>query len=121
MSFSVGAWLHDIPSTEYDVNGKRAIVRHLCFGPLETRIWYETMDGRYWRELHFIEGPQAGELYADSISQSEMLDVIKSEAALCIIFGDMDMNALLCSEIERIKSKARNLKFINCQIAQDGN
>ena len=108
MSFRVGEWLHDTPTTESNADGKRTIVRHLCFGSLETQIWYETMDGRYCRETHFIEGPQAGELYTDFISRSEMIDVIKSEIALCKIFGDMTLEVLLCSEMERIQSKARN-------------
>ena len=52
MGFWVGNWLHDPPSKEYDSTGKRAIIKHLCFGPVETQTWYESVDGQYYCELH---------------------------------------------------------------------
>lgn len=102
MSFRVGTWTHNAPDTEYSASGKRAIVKHLCFGPLETRIWYKLIDGRYCREIHFIEGLQAGERFTDFISKSEMLEVVESEIALCKKHGVIDMENLLQAEKEKI-------------------
>lgn len=102
MSFWVGSWLHDVPDTEYNDSGKRAIIKHLCFGPLETRIWYKLKDGQYSCETHFAEGIQDGEHFTDFISKSEMLEVIESEIVLCKKYGETDIAALLQAEKEEI-------------------
>lgn len=102
MGFRVGAWLHDAPDTGYNTSGKQAIVKHLCFGPLETQIWYKLKDGQYCREIHFIEGLQEGERFIDFISKSEMLEVIETEIALCIKHGETSLAALLQAEKEKI-------------------
>jgi len=102
MSFSIGAWLHDEPDTGYDASGKQAIVKHFCFDPLETRIWYKLIDGQYCCETHFIEGTQEGERFTDFISKSEMLAVIEAEIVLCKKHGETDMAAFLQAEKEKI-------------------
>lgn len=102
MGFTIGAWLHDAPDAGFDAGGRQAIVKHLCFGPLETRIWYKGADGRYCREIHVIEGPQAGERYTDYIDKSEMLAVIDGEIALCEQHGAPDLAARLQAEREKI-------------------
>ncbi len=102
MSFGVGTWIHDAPDTKYSASGKQAIVKHLCFAPLETRIWYKRIDGQYCCEIHFIEGLQAGEQFVDFISKSEMLEVIEGEIALCRKHGEINMEALLQAEKEKI-------------------
>lgn len=102
MNFIVGTWTHDAPDTEYSASGKQAIVKHLCFAPLETRIWYKLIDGQYCREIHFIEGLQAGERFTDFISKSEMLEVVESEIALCRKHGEIDMATLLQAEKKKI-------------------
>ncbi len=102
MGFCVGAWMHDAPDTEYDASGKQAIVKHVCFGPLETQIWYKRMDGQYCREIHFIEGLQEGERFTDFISKAEMLEVIEAEIALCKNHGETNLAALLQAEKEKI-------------------
>lgn len=102
MSFRVGTWIHDTPDTEYSTSGKQAIVKHLCFGPLETRIWYKLIDGQYCREIHFIEGLQAGEQFTDFISKSEMLKVVENEIALCKKHGEIEMETLLQAEKKKI-------------------
>lgn len=102
MGFMVGAWLHEAPDKEYNSSGKQAIVKHLCFGPLETQIWYKLKDGRYCREIHYIEGLQAGERYTDYIETSGMLEVIGDEIALCEKHNETDLAALLQVEREKI-------------------
>ena len=102
MSFRIGTWLHDAPDIGFDANGKRAIVKHLCFGPLETRIWYKLIDGRYCCEIHFIEGLQAGERYTDFIEKSKMLEVIDNEISLCKKYSETNLAALLQIEREKI-------------------
>lgn len=102
MGFWVGSWLHDIPDREFASDGKQVIVKHLCFGPLETRIWYKLEDGQYCREIHFIEGLQEGERCVDSISKSEMLKVIENEIDLCKKYNETDLSILLQAEKEKI-------------------
>ena len=102
MGLRIGAWWHDAPDIGFDASGKQAIVRHLCFGPLETRIWYKLIDGQYCREIHFIEGLQGGEQYIDFISKSEMLKVIEAEIILCKKHSETGLAALLQVEKEKI-------------------
>jgi len=102
MGFWVGDWLHNAPDTKYNANGKQSIVKHLCFGPLETRIWYKLTNGQYCREIHFIEGIQAGERFTDFISKTEMLEVIESEIVLCKKHNETNLALLFQAEKEKI-------------------
>ena len=102
MSFMVGTWLHDAPDVEYNASGKQAIVKHLCFGPLETHIWYKLKDGQYCYEIYFIEGLQQGEQFIDFISKPEMLEVIEAEIVLCKKYNDTSLANLLQIEKEKI-------------------
>ncbi len=102
MGFFVGSWLHDIPDTEFDAGGKQMIIKHLCFGPLETWLWYRLRDGRYCCEVHFIEGLQEGEQYTDFISKSEMLKIIEDEIALCKKYNEINLAVLLQTKKEKI-------------------
>ena len=97
MGFKIGTWWHDAPDIGFDTNGKQAIVRHLCFSPLETRIWYKLIDGQYCREIHFIEGLQGGEQYIDFISKSEMLKVMEKAR---IYAGRTAIKFRRCSQLE---------------------
>ena len=103
MGFWIGEWLHEGPDREFDAAGKRAVVKHLCFGSLETRIWYEFRDGQYCCEVHFIEGIQAGDVFSDRISKPEMMEVIRAEIALCQKHGERDMAAFFQAEIGRME------------------
>ena len=107
MGFFVGSWLHEIPSEDFNSDGKQIIIKHLCFGPLETWLWYRLKDGRYCREIHFIEGLQEGERYTDFISKSEMLKVIENEIELCKKYNEINLAALL--ERERRYLMARTV------------
>ncbi len=102
MSFWAGAWLHDAPDEAFDHTGKRVIVKRLCFGPAETQIWYEATDGQYFQELHIEEGIQAGERYVDVISKSAMLNVLKTEIALCEKYNEPEMSILFQTEKEKL-------------------
>ena len=102
MGLRIGAWLHDVPDTEYNASGKQAIVKHLCFGPLETQIWYKLIDGQYCHEIHFIEGLQEGERFTNFISRSEMIQVIEAEIVLCKKHSKPDLAALFQAEKEKI-------------------
>ena len=102
MGFWVDLWLHDIPDTEFDADGKQIIIRHLCFGPLTTRLWYKQSDGQYCCKIHFIEGFQDDEQYTDLISTSEMLRIIETEIDLCKKHGAADSATLLQVERENI-------------------
>jgi len=106
MNFRIGEWWHEAPNKKADATGKRAIVKHLCFGPLETRIWYELEDGQYSYEVHFIEGIQEGDIFVDFINKSKMLEVIKSEIALCQKYNKLELVALFQAEIERIENQS---------------
>lgn len=88
-----GPWYHEAPGPVYE--GKQVLVRHLRVGPLETWSWYWWADGRFSREVCFIEGPQAGEQYEEMIGQSGMLAVLDREIALCHQYGETDTAALL--------------------------
>lgn len=102
MGFFVGSWLHDIPDTEFDADGKQMIIKHLCFGPLETWVWYRLKDGRYCCEVHFIEGLQEGEKYTNFLSKSEMIKIIENEIELCKKYNEIDLAVLLQMKKEKI-------------------
>ena len=102
MGFKIGTWLHDAPDIGFNAGWKQGIVKHLCFGPLETRIWYKLIDGRYCCEIHFIEGLQAGERYTEFIEKSQMLEVIDNEIALCKKYSETSLAARFQIEREKI-------------------
>ncbi len=103
MSFQVGEWWHEAPGKQFDAAGKRVVVKHLCYGPLETQIWYELQDGSYSLEIHFIEGIRAGEAVVDCVNKLEMLEVLKSEIALCQRYNEPELAALFQVEVDRIE------------------
>ena len=103
MGFWVGNWLHDHPSKEYDSTGKRAIIKHLSFGPAETQTWYESADGQYYCELRIIEGLQAGDIFRDRISKAKMLEAITTEIDLCKRLGETELAAVFQTEKDKIE------------------
>lgn len=102
MGVWLGPWLHDEPDRTFDSRGNRAIVKRLCFGPAETQIWYETADGQYFCERHMIEGIQAGARFVDFISKSKMLEVLKSEIAVCETCNALELAVLFQAEKEKL-------------------
>ena len=103
MGFWAGNWLHDPPSKEYDSTGKRAIIKHLCFGTAETQTWYESVDGQYYCELHIIEGLQTGDVFLDRISKAKMLEAIITEIDLCKRLGETELAAVFQTEKDKIE------------------
>lgn len=103
MGFWAGNWPHDPPSEEYDSTGKRAIIKHLCFGPVETQTWYESVDGQYYCELHILEGLQAGDVFLDRISKAKMLEAIITEIDLCKRLGEAELAAAFQAEKDKIE------------------
>lgn len=103
MRFWVGNWLHDPPSKEYDITGKRAVIKHLCFGPVETQTWYESVDGQYYCELCIIEGLQAGDVFLDQISKAKMLEAIVTEIDLCKSLGEAELAAVFQAEKDKVE------------------
>ena len=83
-AFRIGIWEHAAPEEHYDRDGKRAIIKHLCYGPLETMIYGVTTDSTYYWEYHIIEGLEEGERFLEYISKEKMLEV---DAALAISIG----------------------------------
>ena len=94
--------MHSAPHREFDAEGKRAVASHACFGPLETRTWYETRDGRYFRRIYIIEGLQAGDVFTDFISREEVREVLEHEIALCRQYGKSDMASLFQKEKDKL-------------------
>ena len=83
-SFWAGSWQHIIFG-EFSTDGKgnRPLIRHLCYGPLETREYGITADGSFYYEEHIIEGVGAGGKIFEIISLDEFLRAADNEAKLC--------------------------------------
>ena len=101
--FWAQGWLHGAPEQTADTEGKRAVIQHFCFGPLETRIWYALRDGRYCCQHRMSEGIQAGDVFTDMVSPDEIEKLLEREIALCGKYGKSDMTALFQKEIEKTK------------------
>ena len=75
-----GRWLHGPPEAGFR-EGRRAIVKRQCFGPLEAWAWGVCDGGGYYREIQVLEG--LPEKTLEPITRSELLEVITREIALC--------------------------------------
>lgn len=79
-----GEWQHIIFGELIpDSEGNRPIIRHLCFGPLETREYGITADNAFYYKEHIIEGIGAGEKILEIIDVSELSAALDREAVLC--------------------------------------
>ncbi len=81
-NFWVGSWLHCPPEEEF-VNGRRILLKKLCFGPGESQVWFVTEDGRCWYEETILEGIQAGEHLLELVSRETLLGILDSEITIC--------------------------------------
>ena len=97
----IGPWLHEAPEAP-GKDGRRAVMKQLCFGPAEARVWYALEDGRFCREVRFLEGLQAGERGVDFLSRAELQDALRAEAALCERRGAPALAARFRAEAERL-------------------
>lgn len=102
MNFWVGNWMHCVPDKKHDADGRRNIVQHLCWGPLETQIWFETSDHKYYYEEHIIEGILEGERSLEVISKIEMIKVLDEEIVLCQKYNAASLVPLFEAEREKI-------------------
>ena len=71
-------WLHTTPCKS---KNRTEIIRHLCFGPLETYI-VGIQDNQYFREIHEIEPYE--ETYFKYISKKEFIGELDNEIRLCL-------------------------------------
>ena len=81
-SFWVGGWEHVIISENEQTDGKRPVIRQLCFGPLET-LEYGVMNGKFYFESRVLEGIDEGECIFKFIGAERFIEVIQNEIALC--------------------------------------
>ena len=99
-NFWAGSWLHCPPEREF-VNGRRTILKKLCFGSVESQIWFVTEDGRCWYEESIQEGIQAGDRFLEPVSREALLRLLVSEIALCLRLQQMGACSLFQEEKER--------------------
>lgn len=104
MEFWVGQWMHCAPDEKYDANGRRNIIKHMCWGPLETQIWFETSDHKYYYEEHIIEGILEGDKTLEAISKIEMIKAINDEIILCKKYSASKLIPLFENEREKIEN-----------------
>ena len=79
--FWLGSWMHTMPekkSEQFD------IIKRLCFGPLETEI-FGLMDGKFFKEYHYIEGVCEGNIEFSFISCADFLKELEYEIELSIL------------------------------------
>ncbi|MEY8318871.1 hypothetical protein AALB19_16375 [Oscillospiraceae bacterium 50-58] len=81
-NFWVGSWLHCPPEEEF-VNGRRILLKKLCFGPGESQVWFVTEDGRCWYEETIQEGGRTGDHFLEPVSRKALLRLLDSEIAVC--------------------------------------
>lgn len=98
--FWVAHWLHCPPEREF-VNGRRVILKKLCFGPVESRIWFVTEDGRCWYEENIQEGSRTGDHFLEPVSRKALLRLLDSEIAVCQRLQQLEACALFQAEKER--------------------
>ena len=97
----VGPWLHGGPEPECG-NGKRVLIRRLCFGPAESWVWYG-LDGAFFREVRVLEGAQSGEAGVEAVGREEIRRLLEEEALLCEGRGGSDIAERLRAEAEKIR------------------
>ena len=98
--FWVGTWLH-CPPDKHFVKGRRTIMKHLRFGPVETRIWFVTEDGGCFYEETVLEGLE--DRFFEPISTVEMMDALEHEIDLCQRFHGEGLIPLFLAERARLE------------------
>lgn len=98
--FWVASWLH-CPPEERFVNGRRTLIRHLCFGLAESRVWFVTEEGRCFYEERIMEGPQAGDVFLEPVSRENLIHLLDKEISLCRQLNREELIPLFLREKER--------------------
>lgn len=96
----IGPWFHQPPETARK-DGKRVLLRRLCFGPAESWVWYE-LDGAFFREVRGLEGLQTGEASVDAVSRDDLRRLLDAEAVLCESQGGASLAALFRAEAVKL-------------------
>ena len=98
--FWVAHWLHCPPEREF-VNGRRVILKKLCFGPVVSQVWFVTEDGRCWYEETIQEGSRTGDHFLEPVSREALLRLLDSEIAVCQRLQQLEACSLFQAEKER--------------------
>ena len=104
--FWVGHWLHCPPEENFS-GGRRAVLRHLCFGPAETRAWFVTKEGDFFYEEHILEGCQAGEHCLEPCTRTELLRALDREMELCRRFQGEELLPLFQAERDALNQDSQ--------------
>lgn len=107
--FQDGIWTHTVPNKGYNASGRRGIINHLCFGPLETITYGITIDSKCYYEYHIIEGIQEGDLFFEYIDQAKLLEAIRKEIELCKQYCADEMFSLFQAEKEALEKNSLTL------------
>lgn len=83
-------------------NGRRVLIRRLCFGPAESWVWY-ALDGAFFREVRVLEGVRSGEVSVEAVSREEMRRLLEEEAVLCEGRGGAGMAERFRAEAEKLR------------------
>lgn len=91
-------WLHTTPCKTKD---RTEIIRHLCFGPLETYI-VGIHNNQYFREIHEIEGVIEDDIDFRYISKEEFIRELDNEILLCLKYHAGEQAEILKAYKENI-------------------
>ena len=98
--FWAAHWLHCPPERQF-VNGRRVILKELCFGPVEVHVWFVLEDGSCWHEHQFQEGLQEGEQLLEPVSRDELRRRLEKEISLCRRLNQEHLIPLFQQELDR--------------------
>ena len=79
--FWLNGWHHIMSEEKCDSEERRAIIRRLCFGPLETDFYGIEKD-KFYHEYHYIEGLLEGEIDFYYISKEKFMNELEYEIKL---------------------------------------
>lgn len=89
--FWVGIWYHCTPCENKD---RTEVIKHLCFGPLETYI-VGIQNNQYFREIHEIEPYE--NTYFRYISKEDFINAIDNEISVCLKYNANEQAEILKS------------------------
>ena len=96
--FWVGRWFHTTPCKNKD---RTKVIRHLCFGPLETYI-VGIHNNQYFREIHEIEVVIEDDIDFRYISKEEFIRELDNEIRTCLKYHADEQAEILKSYKENI-------------------
>jgi len=101
----IGNFYHFMPSDVVDKDGKRAIIKYYCFGPIEVIIYGITSVNEYYFDYTYPEFFGDAELEHEYkiITKKEMIKIIDSEIELCERNGGINISKALRNEKKLIE------------------